>query len=175
MQTHHFVQRIVSFATCLVLLVAQGCQQVPTTVSGKVTLDGKPLSIASDTRGTVVFQPIGGKGTTPTGLLDPTGHFKLATGSSPDVAPGKYQVAVSVFQLLPKFEQAEQGAKRITPARYATANESGLEADVATGENQFSFNLVTSADNESAGAPIPKPSSSGSTGPQSTKNSTGIN
>ena|SRR5437868_3156597 len=170
-----FLQRTASFATCLLLVVAEGCQQAPTMVSGNVTLDGEPFTIAPDARGTVIFQPVGGQGTTLTGLLDPTGHFKLANGSSPDVAPGKYQVAVSVFQLLPKTEQAEQAAKRITPAKYAMANESGLDADVAPGENQFSFNLVTSADHESSSSPSPTPSSSGSSGSQPTKNSTGTN
>ena len=83
-----------------------------------------------------------------TGLLDPTGHFQLATGASMDIAPGKYQVAVSVARLLPASEQSERSAERVTPAKYASASESGLATEVAPGENRVSFDLVSSADDE---------------------------
>jgi hypothetical protein len=141
-------------AACLLLLIAEGCQERPTTVSGTVTLDGRPLSVASNARGTVVFQPVGGQGTMATGLIDAAGHFSLATGGSREVAPGKYQVAVSVVQLAPKLEDAEQGTELITPAKYASAHESDLEADVAPGEeNRLSFNLISNADGESLRPP----------------------
>src|SRR5262245_32564979 len=133
---------------CVMCVTAIGCQEQPTTVSGKVTLDGKPLAIGPDARGTVIFQPAGGQGSMATGLLDPTGHFELATGASTEIAPGKYQVAVSVARLLPPSEQAEQSAERITPARYASASDSGLAADVTPGENRVSFDLASGADEE---------------------------
>src|SRR5262245_43096515 len=137
---------------CIFVFAAGGCQQRPTTVSGMVTLDGKTLSVHSDARGTVVFQPAGGQGTMATGLLDPTGHFQLASGSSTEIAPGKYHVAVSVVQLALKSDQAEQGTERITPARYASASESGLAADVAPGDNRLRFDLVTGAEVENSTA-----------------------
>jgi hypothetical protein len=133
-------------AICALLLGASGCQRTPATVSGLVTLDGKVLSIASDSRGTIVFQPVGGQGTTATGLLDSSGHFKLATGASSDIAPGKYKVAVSVVQLVPRSEGAEQGAKIITPVKYASANTSGFNADVSPATNEFRFDMSSSAD-----------------------------
>ncbi len=76
-----------------------------------------------------------------TGLLDATGHFKLATGALSELAPGKYQVAISVVQLLPPSENSEQGGKRVTPAKYSSAIDSGLQADVVPGENNFKFDL----------------------------------
>src|SRR3954447_18046331 len=133
------------FSVSLLLLVVGGCQERPTTVSGTVTLDGKPLTIASDARGTVVFNPDGGRGTVATGLLDARGHFDLATGSSNVVAPGAYYVTVSVAQLLPKSDQGEQGSQLVTPSKYASARESGLAATVAPGENHLSFNLQSDA------------------------------
>jgi hypothetical protein len=129
------------FTLSLLLLVVEGCQQRPTTVSGTVTLDGKPLTIASDARGTIVFNPDGGRGTVATGLLDATGHFDLATGSSNEIAPGTYYVTVSVARLLPASDQGEQGSQLVTPAKYASARESGLAATVVPGENHFSFDL----------------------------------
>jgi hypothetical protein len=133
-------------ANILLLVVIGGCQERPTTVSGTVTLDGRPITVPADARGTVVIQPEGGHGTMATGLLDSTGHFNLATGSSPEVARGKYSVTVSVAQLLPKAENGEQGAKLITPEKYASPRESGLEIDVKQGENQVTFDLISNND-----------------------------
>jgi hypothetical protein len=139
---------------CLASILCWGCQQTPTTVVGSITLDGKAISIAPNERGTIIFQTVSRQGATATGLLDSQGRFKLGTGASSEVAPGKYQVAVSVVQLLPTTEGAEQGAKRITPAKYAAASESGLQADVTPGENEIDFNLVHDAD-ENANPPSP--------------------
>jgi len=132
------------------LVMAEGCQQRPTTVSGTVTLDGRPLAVASDARGTVVFQPNGGLGTVATALLDSTGHFDLATGSSREIAPGDYYVTVSVAQLLPKPDQGEQGSRLVTPAKYSSARDSGLAANVKPGENILKFDLSSSAVNDSS-------------------------
>ena len=137
----------------LLLVVGDGCQQRPTTVSGTITIDGRPLTVPADARGTVVFQPDGGHGTMATGLLDSTGHFNLATGSSPEVAQGKYYVTVSVAQLLPKVENEEQSAKLITPAKYASPRDSGLAIDVKPGVNQITFDLVSSTDEAEANSP----------------------
>jgi hypothetical protein len=130
------------------VVIFHGCRKTPTSVSGAVTLDGKPLTVASDARGTVLFQAIGGQGTVATGILDPTGHFQLAAGSSSEIPPGKYQVAVTVSQLLPKSENSEQRGKLITPAKYASVQESGLQADVKQGENQFAFGLTSGSQTE---------------------------
>lgn len=133
-------------AYCALVLGSSGCRPSPVTVSGLVTLDGQPLAIASDSRGTIVFQPISGQGSTASGLLDSSGHFQLATGASLDIAPGKYQVAISVVQLLPQSEGAEQGAKSVTPAKYSSANTSGFEVDVLPAANKFKFDLSSNAD-----------------------------
>jgi hypothetical protein len=135
---------------CALLLLVAGCQQRRTTVDGTVTIDGKPISIASDARGNVVFHPVGGQGTMLTGLLDSSGHYRLATGSSSNVTPGRYRVAVSIVELLPKSEQSAQAAQRITPAKYASPNESGFEADVVPGENQLNFDLLSAEEEKPA-------------------------
>ena len=133
-------------AFCVLVLGSSGCQQKPATVSGSVTLDGKPLAIASDSRGTIVFQPMSGQGSTASGLLDSSGHFRLATGASPDIAPGKYQVAISVVQLLPKSEGAEQGARALRRQSTALSGTSGFEADVLPAANEFKFDMSSNAD-----------------------------
>jgi hypothetical protein len=147
-------------ATSLLLTMAIGCQQNSATVTGIVRLDGKPLTIGSDERGTIVFQPASGQGPTATGILDPGGHFKLSTGASSEIQLGKYQVAISVSQLAPVVEGAEQGAKRITPAKYASPGTSGFSAEVVPGVNDFKFDLVSSSDDVAPNADGAGPTSS---------------
>jgi len=145
----------VVFAVALIVLV-EGCRERPTTVVGNITVDGQPYKLPADARGTIVFQPEGGRGTLATGLLDSTGHFKLAIGSSSEVPPGKYHVTVSISKLLPPAEGQEQAAQLITPPRYASAQQSDLEATVQPGENVLSFNLDSHATVDataSAGSP----------------------
>ena len=145
---------VLKLAPSLVLLVViGGCQDHASTVFGVITIDGRPFTIPADARGTVVFQPDGGHGTMATALLDATGHFNLATGSSPEVAQGKYYVTVSVAQLLPKVENEEQGAKLITPAKYSSPRDSGLVIDVKPGVNQVTLDLLSGTDEGKANAP----------------------
>jgi hypothetical protein len=134
----------------MLLLGAVGCQQSQSTVSGIATLDGKPLAIQSDERGTVVFQPASGQGSPATGLLDSTGRFKLAAGSSLSIAPGKYHVAISVVRMAPGIEGAEQGALQITPAKYSSASTSGMSAEVLPSPNEFTFDMKSTADQSAA-------------------------
>jgi hypothetical protein len=147
-----YAKFLLAIAVGGLLAIAAGCTQTSTTVEGAVTLDGRPLSIGDDSRGTIVFQPANGQGTVASGILNPTGHFKLTTGRSTEVAPGKYQVAVSVIQLLPEVKGTEQGGKRISPGKYATAGTSGLEKEVIPGPNVFEFDMVSSPDTSSSGA-----------------------
>jgi hypothetical protein len=132
------------------LVVFAGCQQSPATVSGTATLDGKPIAIKSGERGTVVFQPVSGQGSTATGLLDSTGHFKLATGGSSSIAPGKYQVAISMVRMAPSAEGAEPGATQVTPAKYSSPSTSGLDAEVLPTANEFTFDLKSVAEEDAA-------------------------
>jgi hypothetical protein len=130
-----------------------------------VTLDKAPLSVRPNQHGKVVFQPAAGHGAVAVGVLDSVGHFELSTGSSSEVAPGEYQVAISVSEPLPQQEGAERSAKFVTPIKYSSAADSGLKASVKPGENVVSFNLESSTSEES------QPSST-SNGASSETNST---
>jgi hypothetical protein len=156
-QLAHIIRRCL--AASLALIMAVGCQQNSATVAGIVRLDGKPLAIGSDERGTIVFQPASGQGPTATGVLDPGGHFKLSSGASSEIQLGKYQVGISVSQLTPVVEGAEQGAKRITPAKYASPGTSGFSAEVVPSVNEFKFDLVSSVDDVAPNADGTAPTS----------------
>jgi hypothetical protein len=126
-----------------VVAICTGCGPTRSTVTGVVSVDGKPLTLATDARGTVVFQPVGGQGAVAMGILDSSGHFELATGARSEVAPGKYQVAISIVELVPHTGESEQAGKRVSPAKYSSAIDSGLQAEVVPGENDFKFDLST--------------------------------
>ena len=160
MQADRLVQRIVSLVDWLRLAfcscVAERLSSSgPTTVSGTVTLDGQAACRCVRCTGNSYLSAAGGQGTMATGLLDSAGHFQLGDRRVRRiVAPGKYQVAVSVVQLLPKSE--DDGAEAPSSLRRRSMrrrSESGLEADVVPGENEFSFDLVSNADNEGSRSP----------------------
>ena len=140
----------------VVLVAFVGCQRF-TTVSGTVTLDGRPLEILPNSRGTVVFHPNGGQGAMATALLDEAGHFSLTMGSSKEIAPGKYYVTVAVAQAPTRIEGEEQSTELITPQKYASARDSGIEAEVKPGENRLTFNLLSKPDSSDANSPAAPP------------------
>jgi hypothetical protein len=135
-----------AIAVCLFAIACSGCGPTTSTVSGQVTMDGKPLAISNDARGTVVFHPAGGQGAMATGLLDHTGNFQLGTGASSNIVPGRYQVAIAVVELVPAADGGEPRGQRVTPAKYSSAIDSGLQAEVALGENRFKFDLSSAED-----------------------------
>jgi hypothetical protein len=133
-------------AAAVFAIVCIGCGPTTSAVNGRVTMDGRPLTISDGARGTVVFHPAGGQGATATGLLDRAGSFRLGMGASSNIVPGRYQVAISAVELVPAAEGAEARGKRVTPAKYSSAIDSGLQADVALGENDFTFELSSAED-----------------------------
>jgi hypothetical protein len=130
------------FLVLLSLLLIVGCQQEPTTVSGLVTLDGRPLTSGGSVRGTVVFHPASEQGPMLSGLIDSGGKYQLAMGSSMSVAPGDYWVTVSAVEAMPPTkEQPEPSGRQITPAKYASAADSGLQCRVVPGLNKLDLAL----------------------------------
>lgn len=170
-QRVNFPTRVIShfvFAAALMVLV-EGCRERATTVAGSITVDGQPYKLPADARGTIVFQPEGGRGTLATGLLDSNGQFKLAIGASSEVPPGKYHVTVSISKLLPPAEGQERAAELITPPRYASAQQSNLEATVQPGENVLSFNLDSHAAVDATAGVVAPPTAGKSAEPAADK------
>jgi hypothetical protein len=166
---NHLRRGLLTFGAVSIVL-ANGCRPSSTAVSGTVTLDKAPLSVQPNQHGKIVFQPAGGHGAVAVGVLDSAGHFELSTGSSNEVAPGEYEVAISVSEPLPQQENAERSAKLVTPIKYSSAADSGLEANVKPGENVFSFNLESRAGEANSSPPTSSAAPSETTGtPQSPK------
>ena len=128
--------------TAATLLAVMGCggggDLAP--VSGVVLLDGEPVE-----SGTVYFIPDSGAGSE--GELAAGGRFTLTTQEGRAGAIlGRHRVAVAAFKEAvwpPNYDQADNGQDSgiLVPARYGTADSSGLEYDVQPGENEFTIEL----------------------------------
>jgi hypothetical protein len=151
------------------LVLCFGCSgsvKYPATsaVSGKVTLQGKPLADAQ-----VVFQSKEGGARAASGTTDASGNYRLTTFKKDDGAvPGSYQVTVAKASAAKLAEAqaaansapsndpamamksmmtAPKGAKKAAeesevPAKYGSVKTSGLEKTVTKdGPNNFDFDL----------------------------------
>ena len=124
--------------------LACGCsRQTPVyPVSGRVTIDGKPLVDAQ-----ISFRPA--QGPEAFGVLDSEGRYRLSTRAAGDGAvAGTHTVTLSQVTVglalepgvPPKLEKPTPGAMPV-PEKYLRAETSGLTATVVPGENTFDFDL----------------------------------
>lgn len=135
---------VVLLLVALAAPITAGCRQEPTTVAGLVTLDGAPLKVGEGMRGSVVFQPVVADGVTLNGIIDAQGRYELAEGASSTVTPSTYWVTVSAVQILPASDERPQASgRRITPAKYASATDSGFRFEVVPGVNEINLPLVS--------------------------------
>lgn len=139
-------QRLVWLVTAAAAAVTAGCGEPTATVSGVVLLDGAPLAMSDDMRGTVVFQPVNQEGPTLNGIINATGCYELATGANKLVRPGEYTATVSAVEILSAGKDRPlPTGRRMTPDKYATAADSGLNIVVAPGPNSIKLNLTSDA------------------------------
>ncbi|HVK15727.1 MAG TPA: carboxypeptidase-like regulatory domain-containing protein [Fimbriiglobus sp.] len=81
--------------TALLTAAACGGSAKPVKVSGRISLDGKPLPGA-----TVVFTPADGNGNIASGRTNSDGEFRLTTFSTDDGAvPGDYKITVKIDEV----------------------------------------------------------------------------
>lgn len=133
------MQRLSSLVLALLLGIASGCGETPSDkpplakVSGKITLDGKPLEGAI-----VTFEPQE-KGAASTGATDKEGHYTLIyVASEKGAVPGTHLVRVSKLT-------SEMGEEML-PAIYNV--QSTLQKTVNTSDNIIDIELVST--------PVPK-------------------
>jgi hypothetical protein len=125
-------------AGCVVALsfAFTGCGSSLVKVTGKVTIDGQPL-----TTGNISFAPVE-SGQVAIGTIDGQGNYTMQSGTVPGVAPGKYKVTiVAVEAVAPVPGQPEAAPKLLTPAKYNNPDTSELTADVSSTQKTFDFNL----------------------------------
>ncbi len=142
---NNLMGHVVCIAACLLLLPSfVGCNKNPLgrlAVSGRITLDGKPLD-----KGTIEFRPQAGGASVGSGGVITNGAFAIPTLQG--LPPGKYDVRI--FSGRPDDSPLPEGVppgvnrpwiERI-PARYNV--QTTLVAEVsASGSNTFNFDLKT--------------------------------
>jgi len=132
---------------CAALMAVPGCGETQkfATVTGVVTLNGKPLKGA-----TVTFQPIAAQGSieaadSSIGKTNDQGEYSLTTSRNvPGAAVGKHRVRISLLsqQRGDSDERPPRGGwpvKELVPARYN--GETTLEIDVVPGQNKADWPL----------------------------------
>ena len=148
-----------AFSGCLMLAfaISSGCESKPkadygalglVSVSGRVTLDGRPLAKA------VITFDDAQDGTFSYGQTDSGGNYKLRLDSDMmGVKPGKKIVRISTTRKILGLNSSEAGgesnseggaaksetAKELVPDKYYKKSE--LTADVSTSNKSFNFEL----------------------------------
>ncbi len=107
-------------------------------VSGRITLDGKPMG-----SGVVVFAPEGENRNAPMGTIEPNGNYSLKTNREIGLMPGKYRVSMSVYDTPPHQpgERMQTTGKQLVPEKYTDVHTSGLVYDVTLGNNTINIEL----------------------------------
>jgi hypothetical protein len=128
----------------LAVFLALGCGGSRTaSVTGKITLDGKPLK-----NGRVNFQPTGdtvNTGVGSFGRTDANGVYTLTLidESTAGAIIGKHRVTISAFDKEPDpNDDRQRGPQDRVPRKYNIASE--LTFDVKPGANTANFDLTTS-------------------------------
>ena len=149
----HFVA---AFGSALLFLSISGCQDsgVPLGyVSGMVTLDGKPIAMA-----TVSFYPESGRASV--GKTDAEGNYVLCfSGSEKGAIIGQHRVTITTAyqasssrvgatyddsppgEVKPNAPLAGQSRTELLPEIYTSRKSTELKADVASGSNSIDFDL----------------------------------
>jgi len=120
------------------LLCASGCgASMGATVSGKVTLDGAPL-----TTGNVMFTPTG-QGPAAGGTINPSGVYEITTGTEEGLPPGEYKVTVVATKPAPPAapDKPPPPPIPITPAKYGRPETTDLKHTVKSGINVIDLEL----------------------------------
>jgi hypothetical protein len=138
----------------ITLLALSGCgpkdDPLHRTVTGTVTLNGKPLSGAM-----LRFIPVEGtEGTGGQARTGPDGTYRLLDGrGNPGAAPGNYKVTVSK-RLMPNGSDVppddntppmNSPARESLPAKYSDAGHTELQATVPDAGGTIDFSLKTAS------------------------------
>jgi hypothetical protein len=136
------IRRIIALTMLLGTPALAGCGNGLASVSGTITLDGKPVQGGPQMDASVSFIREDGRGAASAGTIDESGHYRLMTGAQAGVEPGSYLVGVAAKQIIPPAKpDGMPQAKLITPRKYAIVTESGFRADVKPGSNTLDFAL----------------------------------
>ena len=123
-------------------LAAGGCgSSLDSSVSGTVTIDGKPLELGNGTC-TVSFYPEAG-GAAAQARVAADGTYALKTGSTQGIRSGKYTVTVVATGPTrePSPGSPPMPGPLLTPTRYGAKQQSDLHFTIEPGTNRIDVPL----------------------------------
>jgi hypothetical protein len=126
--------------TAIVLCFAVGCGGSESSVSGTISIDGKPLVGSETIRATVMFYPES-NGAPAAAKLDTNGTYSVSTGSQAGLPPGNYLVAISAREITGPTGAGPTSMRDLAALTYADPKISGLKAEVKPGRNTINFDL----------------------------------
>jgi hypothetical protein len=127
----------------LATLTLVGCGgRYDSTVTGVVSVDGKPLNV-----GLVTFDPQE-SGSSAYGNIGADGTYTLYTGRQEGLASGEYGVSVTAYE--PSDAPGPQGGpppmgKSLIAERYRSPSTSGIKLNVEPGDNRLDLKLTAAA------------------------------
>jgi hypothetical protein len=129
----------------MMLLLVAGCGGDGATrgaVSGKITLDGKPLA-----SGSILFTPIQGTRGTATGGIIKNGAYQISASTGPAIGWNRVKIRATrnTGKMVPKpFSPPGQMVEEVAEAVAPKFNsDSVLKVDVKPGENTADFEVAS--------------------------------
>ena len=117
-------------------LALLGCENNEySALSGKVTFQGKPLTV-----GTVSFKHKTA-GTTGYGNLQSDGSYSVKTGRNAGLLRGEYAVYVVATEIIPSDGNSAPNVKLLIPSHYAEPETSGLNCTVPAASDTYDIIL----------------------------------
>lgn len=135
------ILRLTILLAALVQLGCGGVSDMPEvgTVSGKLTLDGKPVENA-----TIMFHPIE-DGRSSTATSDADGNYELEyMPGTPGAKIGQHEVVVTTFVEESGTDEGDEkvpGREEIIPEKYQPQSE--LKVEVKAGDNTINLDLTS--------------------------------
>lgn len=129
----------IKLSLLLSLLLTVGCsERSESYASGKVLLDGNPVG-----PGRVTFVPPDNPKAPSFGPLDTRGNYSISTNKVLGLTAGTYKVSIVAYEVPttdPNVRQTEP-EKSLVPSKYNYIETSGLEVEVAKGNNDIDLEL----------------------------------
>jgi hypothetical protein len=135
MKRRAFASSVICIAIVASTLTGCGNGEGLVPVSGKVLLDGQPL-----TQGNVITLPPAGRGAS--GIIQPDGTFQLKTGKDDGAKPGTHKVAVVAYASGPGQGPESGTGQLLVPKKYTSPDTSELTIEInSSGDNHPVFEL----------------------------------
>ncbi len=128
------MKALTSLINVVLLFGLCGCGANVSTISGKVTIDGKILD-----KGDIGFHQAEGVVVSTT-QINQDGSYKI--GAEANTLPGNYKIVIIANEVsIGKGPGSVPMPTRITPLAYSSKEQTPLKAVLKAGSNEFSFDL----------------------------------